>query len=161
MSSPIRRDHYRWFRMEELLGRLNAEDFASRRLIVILKDEQKLRKSDEVINNYDDLYVIDYETVEECMAAYAYYAEIAEAVEPDAFMEIASDGSEEALSEKEGASVRPDGVTRVIALLDTGASASGAGTSGVRTAGDYNRGHPGTGDGCYGSNSGRSVRSNQ
>lgn len=110
--------------MEELLGRLNAEDFASRRLIVILKDEQKLRKSDEVINNYDDLYVIDYETVEECMAAYAYYAEIAEAVEPDAFMEIASDGSEEALSEKEGASVRPDGVTRVIALLDTGASAS-------------------------------------
>lgn len=110
--------------MEELLGRLNAEDFASRRLIVILKDEQKLRKSDEVINNYDDLYVIDYETVEECMAAYAYYAEIAEAVEPDAFMEIASDGSEEALSEKEGASVHPDGVTRVIALLDTGASAS-------------------------------------
>ncbi|WP_373215842.1 SpaA isopeptide-forming pilin-related protein [Ruminococcus sp. 5_1_39BFAA] len=110
--------------MEELLGRLNAEDFASRRLIVILKDEQKLRKSDEVINNYDDLYVIDYETVEECMAAYAYYAEVAEAVEPDAFMEIASDGFEEALSEKESASVRPDGVTRVIALLDTGASAS-------------------------------------
>ena len=110
--------------MEELLGRLNAEDFASRRLIVILKDGQKLRESDEVINNYDDLYVIDYETVEECMAAYAYYAKVAEAVEPDAFMEIASDGSKEALSEKEGASVCPDGVTRVIALLDTGASAS-------------------------------------
>ncbi|MCF0134745.1 MAG: hypothetical protein HUJ72_12830, partial [Blautia sp.] len=110
--------------MEALLGRLNAKDFASKRLIVLLSDEKKLREKDKITSNYDDLYLIDYKSIEECMAAYAYYADVAEAVEPDAFMEIASDGSEEALSGQGGASILPDGKVRVIALLDTGASAS-------------------------------------
>lgn len=118
---------------------LNAEDFASRRLLVMVKDGKKIRENDSVIGSYDDIYLLEYETVEMCIAAYLYYKDAADAVEPDAVMEIASDtpaGETEedtinkednlvtALSNTEGASFPADGKTRVIALLDTGASAS-------------------------------------
>lgn len=125
---------------EPLPENLDAGDFASRRLLVMTGDEKLIRESDSVIGNYEDIYLLAYETVEACMEAYVYYTGVAEAVEPDAFMEIASDASVEetevdlaakennpvtALSNMEGASFLPDEKTRVIALLDTGASASG------------------------------------
>lgn len=125
---------------ETIPGNLNAEDFVSKRLLVMISDERKILESDSVIGSYDDIYLIEYETVERCMAAYVYYTSVADAVEPDAFMEIASDAPVEetedisvekennpvtALSNMEGASFMPDGKTRVIALLDTGASSSG------------------------------------
>lgn len=116
---------------------LNTEDFVSRRLLVMTADPKNILQSDTVIGSYENIYLIEYETVERCMAAYVYYKEIADAVEPDAFLEIASDTSstemEEdsnennpvtALSEMEGASFLSDGKNKVIALLDTGASAS-------------------------------------
>ena len=125
---------------ETIPENLNAEDFASRRLLVMVKDETKIRESDSVIGSYENIFLLEYESVEMCMAAYVYYTDVADAVEPDAFMEIASDapgGETEtipdekennpmaALSNTEGASFVPDGKTRVIALLDTGASVSG------------------------------------
>lgn len=116
---------------------LNEADFASKRLIVMTSDENMILESENVIGCYDNIYLIEYETVEECMAAYVYYTDVADAVEPDAFMEIASDETGEqiqeetedsnlitALSNTEGASFHSDGKVRVIALLDTGASAS-------------------------------------
>lgn len=115
---------------------LDAGNFSSRRLLVMVKDGNKILESDHVIGCYEDIYLIEYETVEKCMSAYVYYTGVADAVEPDAFMEIASDTSAEegavekddnpvsALSNTEGVSFMPDGKTRVIALLDTGASAS-------------------------------------
>lgn len=118
---------------------LHTEDFASRRLLVMTADPENILQSDTVIGSYENIYLIEYETVERCMAAYVYYKEIADAVEPDAFLEIASDTSDTemeeaskenennpvtALSEMEGASFLSDGKNRVIALLDTGASAS-------------------------------------
>lgn len=116
---------------------LNEADFASKRLIVMTSDENMILESENVIGCYDNIYLIEYETVEECMAAYVYYTDVVDAVEPDAFMEIASDETGEqakeeteesnlitALSNTEGASFHSDGKVRVIALLDTGASAS-------------------------------------
>ncbi|WP_283683455.1 SpaA isopeptide-forming pilin-related protein [Parablautia sp. Marseille-Q6255] len=118
---------------------LCIEDFSSRRLLVMTADPQNILSSDAVIGSYGNIYLIEYETVERCMAAYVYYKEIVDAVEPDAFLEIASDISDmeieeipkenaynpvTALSEMEGAVFLPDGKNRVIALLDTGASAS-------------------------------------
>lgn len=141
---------------EIIPGHLNAEDFASKRLLVMAKDEKKILESDSVIGSYDDIYLIEYETVERCMAAYVYYKGVADAVEPDVFMEIASDASAEeteeisvekennpvtALSNMEGASFLPDGKTRVIALLDTGASASGNVIARVSLIDDALEGH--------------------
>lgn len=114
---------------------MKEEDFSSKRLLVILSDEGKLLESDQVIGKYDEIYLIEYESVEACMEAYLYYTKTADAVEPDTMMEIASDTDTEeqtekednpvmALSATEGASFETDGVSRVIALLDTGASAS-------------------------------------
>lgn len=141
---------------ETIPENLNAEDFASRRLLVMVKDEKKIRESDSVIGSYEDIYLLEYETVERCMAAYVYYTGVADAVEPDAFMEIASDapaGEMEdipaeigdnpvtALSNTESASFVPDGKTRVIALLDTGASASGNVIDRVSLIDDVLEGH--------------------
>lgn len=135
---------------------LNAEDFASRRLLVMVKDEKKILETDSVIGSYEDIYLIEYETVERCMAAYVYYSDVADAVEPDVFMEIASDETAEeteevsaekennpvtALSNMEGASFLPDGKARVIALLDTGASLSGNVVDRVSLIDDALEGH--------------------
>lgn len=124
---------------ETIPEELKSEDFASKRLLVMTNDKQNIRESDHVIGNYDEIYLIEYENIEECMNAYVYYKAIADAVEPDAVMEIASDAadqqSKEHLTEKEtnpvnvlstmeSTSFVPDGTMRMIALLDTGASAS-------------------------------------
>lgn len=141
---------------EAIPADLNAEDFSSRRLLVMLKDENQILESDHVIGSYEDIYLIEYETVKKCMAAYVYYTGVADAVEPDAVMEIASDASAEekveisaekennpvtALSNTEGASFVPNGKTRVIALLDTGASASGNVVDRVSLIDDALEGH--------------------
>lgn len=114
---------------------LKEQDFSSKRLIVLAGDSEMIRESDHVIESYGDIFLIEYETTEACMEAYVYYLDVAEvdAVEPDVYMEVASDETEEkneesdkstALSNLEGASFVSDGKERVIALLDTGASAS-------------------------------------
>lgn len=122
----------------DLMG-LKEEDFKSLRLLVMTKDGTIIRENDNVVGSYDDIYLLEYASAAECMEAYGYYRGIAEAVEPDAYMEIASDATGEteekeqageennpvtALSDLEGAVFPSDGETRVIALLDTGASAS-------------------------------------
>lgn len=107
---------------------LSEEEFSSKRLLVMADDKAKIRKEDHIIEIYDDIYLLGFETVEESMKAYLYYGQIADAVEPDTDMEVASDDTTEkedsnadaALSENEGAALLSDGVTRVIALLDTG-----------------------------------------
>lgn len=123
---------------EKLPEWIQEEDFSSKRLLVLLSDEGKLLEADQVIGRYDEIYLIEYESVEACMQAYLYYMETADAVEPDTMMEIASDteteekeektGKEDnpvmALSNTEGASFEADGTSRLIALLDTGASES-------------------------------------
>lgn len=111
---------------------LSEADFSSKRLLVMISDEKDLLEDEKVLESYGDIYLVEYDSVDVCMAAFVYYSDIAEAVEPDSYMEIASDqntdekekNEEEALSVQESASVVSDGITRIIALLDTGASAS-------------------------------------
>ena len=74
-----------------ILDDLNPADFASKKLIVMCSDASEILEMDQVIGCYENIYLIEYETVEECMEAYVYYTETADAVEPDTFMEIASD----------------------------------------------------------------------
>jgi len=146
-----------------ILDDLNPADFASKKLIVMCSDASKILEMDQVIGCYENIYLIEYKTVEECMEAYVYYTETADAVEPDTFMEIASDEVNEvdesagtidetentitednpitALSNTEGAAVLSDGQTRVIALLDTGASGSANVISRVSLIDDVLEGH--------------------
>ena len=146
-----------------ILDDLNPADFASKKLIVMCSDASKILEVDQVIGCYENIYLIEYETVEECMEAYVYYTETADAVEPDTFMEIASDEVNEvdesvgtiddtentitednpitALSNTESAAVLSDGQTRVIALLDTGASGSANVISRVSLIDDVLEGH--------------------
>lgn len=116
----------------EIPEHLSEADFASKRLLVMMESGEQLLKEEQILETYGDIYLIEYKTVEDCMSAYVYYLDAADAVEPDSVMEIASgqnnnentDDMMEALSDEESASYVSDGITRVIALLDTGVSAS-------------------------------------
>ena len=126
---------------ESMAAKLNLEipedlsetDFASRRLLVMALNETQILDNEMILETYGDIYLIEYSSVEDCMAAYIYYLNEAEAVEPDSVMEIASDqnnnnntaSTKEALSTSESAFALSDGITRVIALLDTGVASSG------------------------------------
>lgn len=115
---------------------LNVSDFASMRLVVLASDVDTIIDPEHIIANYDTIYLLQYGSVEQAMNAYVYYLANADAVEPDAVLETASevladddidlDVTEEqnpilALSE-EGDSDAAQKADRVIALIDTGAS---------------------------------------
>ena len=133
----------------EIPDYLSEADFASKRLLVMISNETQLLENEFILDTYGDIYLIEYATVEDCMAAYVYYMDVADAVEPDSIMEIASDQNsnektdslEEALSLAESASVLSDGITRVIALLDTGASSTGNVIDRVSLIDDVLEGH--------------------
>lgn len=115
---------------------LNESDFASMRLVVLTSNPDAILDQANVIANYDSIYLLQYESVQQAMNAYMYYQTVAEAVEPDAVLETASDGSSGSevlpeVTEEENPiaalSVEGDSPAvqttneRVIALIDTGA----------------------------------------
>lgn len=128
---------------------LSETDFLSKRLLIMMKNRDQLLEGENVLETYGDIFLTEYSTVEDCMAAYVYYRDVADAVEPDSVMEIASDqkndkntdGTDGALSTWESASVVSDGITRVIALLDTGAADSDNITDRVSLIDDVLEGH--------------------
>lgn len=106
-------------------------DFTSMRLVVLASDPSIVIDPEHIIGNYDNIYLLQYKTVQQTMAAYAYYLGKAEAVEPDAVVETAEDMTNDApapdvdnpVSNIENAADIPAATAaRVIALLDTGVS---------------------------------------
>ena len=116
---------------------LNAADFASMRLVVLTSDPDVIVDTEHIIANYDSIYLLQYESVEQSMNAYMHYKTTAEAVEPDVVVSMASEETaaddvipvteEEnpiaVLSEVDD-SAASQVADRVIALIDTGAQAS-------------------------------------
>ena len=120
---------------------LNAADFASMRLVVLVEDASQIIDPQDVIGNYDSIYLLQYTSVQQAMNAYVYYVNLGLAVEPDAVIETASDDAVdemgvvddtpivvtenenpvEALNDAEDANIAPH-YDNVIALIDTGAS---------------------------------------
>lgn len=69
---------------------LNEDDFASKRLMVLADDPSVFVGKNNVIGQYGNLYLMQFDTVEAAMQAYDYYKDIVTAVEPDVSVEVAS-----------------------------------------------------------------------
>ncbi len=69
---------------------LNEDDFASKRLMVLSDDPSVFVGKNNVIGQYGDLYLMQFDTAEAAMQAYGYYKDIVTAVEPDISVEVAS-----------------------------------------------------------------------
>lgn len=69
---------------------LNEDDFASKRLMVLSDDPSVFVGKNNVIGQYGNLYLMQFDTVEAAMQAYDYYKDIVTAVEPDISVEVAS-----------------------------------------------------------------------
>lgn len=119
---------------------LNASDFASMRLVVLADDAEVITNDGDVIGQYEDVYLLQFTSIQQTMNAYAYYKDKVQAVEPDVVVETASKTESEedvsadvqmdetenpvvALSELE-TSENVQKEHGVIALIDTGVSES-------------------------------------
>lgn len=114
---------------------LNKEDFSSARLLVMTDDEDDIIDKEHMIGSYGNIYLLQYGSVEQAMAAYTYYEDQVEAVEPDAKVTAAEesagntdatvdDNAVAVLSENNYSAVAQTDSGKVIALIDTGASES-------------------------------------
>lgn len=124
---------------------LNADDFASARLIVMTDAESGIVDKEHMIGAYGSIYLLQYKDAAQAMNAYMYYKENAEAVEPDARITAASETDEVDITDETKAMTKDDNAVavlnnedssskvsvysgnskdKVIALIDTGASES-------------------------------------
>lgn len=70
---------------------LDASQFGSQRLVVLASDSDTVIDPEHLIGQYDNIYLLQYTSVEQTMNAYVYYLSKAEAVEPDTAIAAASD----------------------------------------------------------------------
>ncbi|RHR92783.1 hypothetical protein DWW20_20555, partial [Ruminococcus sp. AF14-5] len=129
------------------ISSLDADLFSSARLVIMTENADSIVDTEHIIANYDNIYLMQYSTVEQAMTAYLYYSYnastgVIDAVEPDAPIEAAGeetvDGTvpieetsipvtEEANpinAIEEAPMVQTEGSKNVIALIDTGVSES-------------------------------------
>ena len=138
-SNSDSNEHFITADAETDISELNADDFSSMRLIIITDDEDEIIDSEHMIGHYDNIYLMQYKSIEQTMNAYAYYEENVNAVEPDAQIVTASNEPEEtndmnidaaevsdnnaiALLNNTDVSETVQTVDKVIALIDTGVS---------------------------------------
>lgn len=120
---------------------LNAADFASMRLLMVVDDASVIVDTDDIIGQYGNIYMMQYTSIQQAMNAYAYYKDKVTAVEPDKAVEAATeeDGIEInastsiSMNESENPidtlndmdeSAEAQKSDKVIALIDTGAKES-------------------------------------
>lgn len=120
---------------------VDADLFASQRLVVLADDASVIRTGDTVLGQYDNIYLLEYGSVDETMDAYTYYKDLVTAVEPDAPMDTAAEAENTGITTvddmtaednpiavlndtAESAAVVPETSGAVIALIDTGVSES-------------------------------------
>ena len=80
---------------------LDASHFSSMRLVVLASDRDMILDPEHLIGEYDNIYLLQYTSVEQAMNAYVYYLGNAEAVEPDTAVVAASDEPTEEKTETE------------------------------------------------------------
>ena len=73
----------------ENIGDLDPASFSTARLIILSDDSNDIIDPEHIIGNYDNIYLMQYKSVEQAMNAYAYYEVNADAVEPDKIIETA------------------------------------------------------------------------
>ena len=118
---------------------VDANLFTSQRLVVLTDDASVIRDNDTVLGQYDNIYLLEYGSIDETMDAYSYYKDLVTAVEPDAPMDAASEDGIEVESDVATMTAEDNPIavlsdtedsepvqtaSNVIALIDTGVSAS-------------------------------------
>ena len=91
----IKNEHFT--NTEELssdISGLDFEKFKTARLIVMTNDKNDIIDSEHMIASYGDIYLLQYNTVEQAMTAYLYYNGRVSAVEPDATLDAAGEDVE-------------------------------------------------------------------
>ena len=128
---------------------LNASDFASMRLVLLTEDKSVIPNEADVLSEYEDIYLLQFTSIQQTMNAYTYFKNMSLSVEPDMPVEAAGEKedteeiivSKDALtvsetenpidtlntimsdtSDSEEITVSQDG--NVIALIDTGVGES-------------------------------------
>ena len=128
---------------------LNASDFASMRLVLLTEDKSVIPNEADVLSEYEDIYLLQFTSIQQTMNAYTYFKNLSLSVEPDMPVEAAGEKedteeiivSKDALtvsetenpidtlntimsdtSDSEEITVSQDG--NVIALIDTGVGES-------------------------------------
>ena len=133
---------------EKTVEDVDKSDFASKRLVVVADDKSVFTDADKIIGQYDNLYLLQYDSVKATKDAYARLKDSVTAVEPDkdvtAATEATAEESTETASTTETVETSIDADTSnaiaalndmdasqpaqkekgVIALIDTGVSES-------------------------------------
>ena len=131
-------DGYDFTGLTDGIANLNKENFESARLIVLADSADEIVDQEHLIGNYDNIYLLQYESANKAMEAYVYYLTNAQAVEPDAIINAADDANVDENTETEAftadsnpiaALAENDGTEsaktkeKIIALIDTGVNA--------------------------------------
>lgn len=97
---------------------LNASDFASMRLVVLADDESVIVNDSDVIGQYDNVYLLQFTSIQQTMNAYAYYKDKVTAVEPDATVEAAEENGSISILEESSIPMSEE-ENPILALNDT------------------------------------------
>ena len=93
---------------------LNASDFASMRLVVLADDASVIVDDSDIIGRYENVYLLQFSSIQQVMNAYVYYKDKVTAVEPDAVVETASEDN----GPKDIASISMDSEMNPIEVLN-------------------------------------------
>ncbi len=125
--------------VEKTVEDVDKSDFASKRLVVVADDKSVFTDADKVIGQYDNLYLLQYDSVQATKDAYARLKDSVTAVEPDKDVTAATEATAEDSTETSTDADTSNAIAAlndmdasqpaqkekgVIALIDTGVSES-------------------------------------
>lgn len=101
---------------------VDKSDFASKRLVAVADDKSVFTDADKVIGQYDNIYLLQYDTVKDAKDAYARLKDSVTAVEPDKDVTVATEATAEESTETIPTDANADIANAIDALNDMDAS---------------------------------------
>lgn len=84
---------------EKTVEDVDKSDFASKRLVAVADDKSVFTEADKIIGQYDNIYLLQYDTVKDTKDAYARLKDSVTAVEPDKDVIAATEATAEESTE--------------------------------------------------------------
>lgn len=118
---------------EKTVDDVDKSDFASKRLVTVADDKSVFTDADKIIGQYDNIYLLQYDTVKDTKDAYARLKDSVTAVEPDKDVTAATEATAEESTETAETStdVNTDTSNAIDALNEMDASESAQKEKGV------------------------------